>query len=148
MLHGRLFAIAFTSKLRTEFVESKRLPVPVDPGSFSRSSFDGAESGACQALHLPLRAEPDEPGLRNLGSLLDRGENHFHTTCHSVAAQEPASSRDHPRNKQKEEGGDEHDAESDRRQHPGQQEPDSRERKSPRTQLVPIDRLERLGPRH
>jgi hypothetical protein len=148
MLHGRLFAIALTSKLRTELIQSKRLPVPVDLGSFPRSCLNRAVCGACEALHVPLGSELDEPGSQLSGSLLDRREDHSPTTFHSVAAQEPATSRDHARNEQEEEGGDQDRTEPDGRQQAGQQEPDSGERKNARAQRLPIDRpAERSRPR-
>ena len=138
MLHGRLFVIALTSKLRTELIQSKRLPVLVDLGSLLRSSLHGSGSGACQTLQVPLRAELAEPGPQLSESLIDRSEDHSPTTFHAVAAQEPASSRDRARNEQEEDGGDEDRAEPDGRQQAGQQEPESGERKNARAQPLPI----------
>jgi len=80
VLLGGLFAMAFTSKLRTELVVSKRLAVPVDFDSFRGANLrDGTgslRSDACQALHVLLKTQIAEPRSQGPGSLLDRRENY------------------------------------------------------------------------
>jgi hypothetical protein len=143
MVLGRRSAIAFTSKLRSERIESKRFAVPVDCGWFRLTNLQGCtdlmRSDICEAVQVLLKAEVIEPRRQLSRSSLDRQEGCPQRLSHSVAAQEPESSRQDTSDEQEGEGSKQDDSEPESRQHSGQQEPDSGECEYAMAQLLPVD---------
>jgi hypothetical protein len=143
MLLGCLFALAFTPKLRPELIESKGFAVRVDSGRFPLTMLQERaspmRSDVCAALQALLKAAFFEPPLERPGSPLDRHEGYRQPLSQSEAAQEQEPSRHGARDEQEGDGSEQDDAESDCRQHSGQQEPESGERENAAAQLLPID---------
>ena len=85
------------------------------------------------------RGELVEARLSSLGDPLDRGGACSKRTFHPVAALEPEPAGQDATDQHEREGQEQYDAESERRQEPGQQEPDPREREDATTELLAID---------
>ena len=143
MLLGCLFVLAFTSKLRAELIESKRLTLPVDcdwfppkglRGTRSQRADHRGESGREVPQSLP-KPELAEPRLKVLGSPLDRTEGRLQPPSHRIAAQEPRRSDQGAPEEGQAEGNQQDGYEPKSGQHSGQQEPHAGEHENATAQL-------------
>jgi hypothetical protein len=100
MLLGCLFVLAFTSKLRPELIESKRLTLAVDRDWFRPKGLRGARFQLADHRGVTGREAPQslpEPELAEPRPLfpespLDRTEGRLQPQSHRIAAQEPRPS--------------------------------------------------------
>ena len=91
------------------------------------------------ALQVLPRGELVEARLPSLGDPSDRDGACSERTFHPVAALEPEPPGQNASDQHEGEGQEQYDAESERGQEPGQQEPDPREREDATTELLAID---------
>jgi hypothetical protein len=147
VLLDRAFVIAVAPKLRAELVEAMRFAAAVDFGRlrlwFPLVRLDEGMSPLGSAVRVALQvltgSELVQARLASPGDALDRRSACSKHPFHAVAPLEPERPCNYASQKHEDEGEQQHDAEPESPEEPGQEEPDPRECEDAAAKLLAID---------